>query len=198
MPAEVIVNQEQLRQILLYPARLFGEVVRESKQRLGRQIKIIAAEGARRAPKQNLHLMSSAETSMQYVGMPNADMAIVLGTITMGRGASEEYARYQHETEDLAHNPTAYQAKYGRRLSRYYTTRKYRTALVRGGVTVRHAMLPRMRRRRDGTPYHLGYFGGNAHFLYGSSRSAYNKTREAKILADIREGLKAVAERLAV
>ena len=184
MNASVTTDFSDLHKIMAQSPQMANKCAKTVLRTQNRFSEFMVAEASRRAPLgETGHLRRSGWQVTALV--PNG----VLSQIMFG-GIVAAYAEVQHENERAVHDEAGYVAKYHRPLSRKMTIRKYNQlkgsiSKKTGKISIRSVLAVRRRRHRDGTPYSLGYFGGQAHFLYGRSTSAWTPARERQLIRQV-------------
>ncbi len=142
------------------------------KQTMADTVLSVERRAVERAPIKEGHLRRGIRGKVNAAG----PMGLV-GIVTAG-GLASAYAEVQHEREDFAHTLSEWAEKSGYMMA---SSLKSGKSFVVG-----------KRKAKRKTP--KGYKGGQHHFLYGRSNSAWNKGMQARHKGKINATLKRIAE----
>jgi len=118
----------------------------------------------------------------------------LVATISFG-GMASKYADVQHENPELTHTSAAFKAKYGNDII-VGIGRNGHTTPLSNAIKMMASKKPPTWSSHDASGKLKGHKGGQAHFLYGASNSAYDNWMERWALSVIEKRLANEADRL--
>ena len=185
---KIEIDDAQLKRVIENGKRFGVLAVQRIENTIAGVADKILARAIEKAPADSGILRRSGTSEVRNSG------GGLVATIAFG-GMASKYAEVQHENPELTHTSAAFKAKYGNDVI-VGIGRNGHTTPLSNAIKMMASKKPPTWSSHDASGKLKGHKGGQAHFLYGASNSAYDNWMERWALSVIEKRLAKEADRL--